>query len=132
MNRRTFISLSAVTATAIAVPYFYCRSRSTLEEILRYPPSLAESLDEKTLYEMGVGYRQLFPEENEPGRLKALLLQDEQGQPVSPEGRLPDIEDLLEQKTIRDFATGHTIIVNGWVLSRTEARQCALYSLSLS
>jgi hypothetical protein len=27
-----------------------------------------------------------------------------------------------------DFAEGHTVIVDGWLLSTTEARQCALYS----
>jgi hypothetical protein len=26
-----------------------------------------------------------------------------------------------------DFANGRTVIVNGWVLARTEARQCALF-----
>ena len=29
----------------------------------------------------------------------------------------------------RDFAEGRTVEVQGWVLSVTEARQCALYSL---
>jgi hypothetical protein len=29
----------------------------------------------------------------------------------------------------RDFDTGRTVLVNGWVLSATEARQCALFSL---
>ena len=29
-----------------------------------------------------------------------------------------------------DFEAGRTVLVSGWVLSQTEARQCALYSLS--
>ena len=28
-----------------------------------------------------------------------------------------------------DFAAGRTVVIDGWVLSVTEARQCALYSL---
>jgi hypothetical protein len=28
-----------------------------------------------------------------------------------------------------DFAHGRTVIVDGWILSVTEARQCALFSL---
>jgi hypothetical protein len=28
-----------------------------------------------------------------------------------------------------DFAAAHVVVVNGWVLSVTEARQCALYSV---
>ena len=29
-----------------------------------------------------------------------------------------------------DFANGRTVLVNGWVLAVTEARQCALFSLA--
>ena len=29
----------------------------------------------------------------------------------------------------RDFETGRTVLVNGWILSVNEARQCALFSL---
>jgi hypothetical protein len=29
----------------------------------------------------------------------------------------------------RDFAAGRTVMLDGWVLAVTEARQCALFSL---
>jgi hypothetical protein len=29
-----------------------------------------------------------------------------------------------------DFASGRTVVVDGWVLSAIEARQCALFSLA--
>ena len=29
-----------------------------------------------------------------------------------------------------DFDDGRTVVVDGWILSATEARQCALYSLT--
>jgi hypothetical protein len=28
-----------------------------------------------------------------------------------------------------DFEKGRTVVLNGWILSLTEARQCALFSL---
>jgi len=34
----------------------------------------------------------------------------------------------LEESIKNDFETGNTVIVDGWILSRTEARQCALLS----
>jgi hypothetical protein len=39
------------------------------------------------------------------------------------------IHNYLDQKVKQDFESGNTVLVKGWVLSVTEARQCALYSL---
>jgi hypothetical protein len=36
----------------------------------------------------------------------------------------------IDKKKKEDFAKSNTVIVKGWVLSRTEARQCALYTLT--
>lgn len=43
--------------------------------------------------------------------------------------------DLMDEVVLlikRDFSVGDVALVDGWVLSRTEARLCALTSLSLS
>jgi len=39
------------------------------------------------------------------------------------------IHEYFNTKTVEDFNTGQTVIINGWVLSRTEARQCALFAI---
>jgi F420-0:gamma-glutamyl ligase len=36
----------------------------------------------------------------------------------------------LAQRVQQDFVDGHVVHVDGWVLSLTEARQCALHSLT--
>lgn len=41
-------------------------------------------------------------------------------------GRTPSVAELINA----DFARGHTVIVDGWILAETEARQCALFSLA--
>jgi hypothetical protein len=38
----------------------------------------------------------------------------------------------LAEQIREDFAAGRIVVVSGWVLSETEARQCALHSLSPS
>jgi len=38
--------------------------------------------------------------------------------------RHPSIDDRIRD----DFGAGRTVVVDGWLLSVTEARQCALYS----
>ena len=57
--------------------------------------------------DIGEQYRRLVPDESDWMRLSG---------PISALVR-------------RDFETGRTVLVNGWVLSVTEARQCALFSL---
>lgn len=37
--------------------------------------------------------------------------------------------DSLADVIAEDFAAGHIVYLDGWVLSRTEARQAALYSI---
>jgi hypothetical protein len=39
------------------------------------------------------------------------------------------IHYYLDKKIQHDFETGNTVMVKGWVLAVTEARQCALFSL---
>lgn len=36
----------------------------------------------------------------------------------------------LDRVIREDYATGKVLTINGWVLSQTEARQCALYSFT--
>lgn len=47
--------------------------------------------------------------------------------------RDPDVlRTLIDGQRVRvDFVGGNVIVVNGWVLSRTEARQCALYAATV-
>ncbi len=52
--------------------------------------------------------------------------------PSSGTNRLQDarqLRTLLAQKREHDFRNGNIAIVDGWVLSRTEARACALVAL---
>ena len=36
----------------------------------------------------------------------------------------------IKERIKQDFAAGNTVIIRGWILSITEARQCALLSLT--
>ena len=40
-----------------------------------------------------------------------------------------DMRKLIDAQRTRDFATGDTVIIDGWILARTEARLCALTAL---
>lgn len=74
--------------------------------------------------QLGVHYRASTPSENSAGALRAAL--------SSGHGpRIPFVKSGSFDDQIRDdFATGRTVVVDGWVLSLTEARQAALFSLT--
>jgi hypothetical protein len=71
-----------------------------------------------------------IPVESKEDQLVDLLLIDETGKSISRSSDLSTINSLENQKIKHDFDTEKTIVVKGWVLSITEARQCALFSLA--
>lgn len=44
--------------------------------------------------------------------------------------RTGNLKTSISKQVKADFELGHTIQLNGWILSQTEAQQCALYSLT--
>lgn len=65
--------------------------------------------------EVAKAYLQLVPGENQPATLRALLAQ-----------RVEQDGSQLDQVIRADFARPDTVALNGWILSRTEARLSAL------
>ena len=72
--------------------------------------------DEAQILTIGAKYRETFSQENSRRKLSHLL------KPL--EGA--DIESIIRE----DFVAGRTVTVHGWILSLTEARQCAFASLN--
>lgn len=127
MKRKKFIYLSIGSAITIITPTLYCRNRNkTLNKALGQPEFLSSISDPKTLSEIGAAYINKHPAEKKEDQLTGLLLTDNTGHSIS---KTADLPLLLDQKITNDFKTGKTVVVSGWVLSVTEARQCALYSL---
>ena len=80
--------------------------------------------------EIGASYREKFNNENHEKQLINILLTDSTNKVVSVTSEEAVINSLLDQKIQKDFETGNTVIIKGWILSVTEARQCALFSLT--
>jgi len=122
MQRRTFIHLSTYTALALTLPFTEGCSPSP-ETIASRPFLFSQLADKKTIAEAGVAYRKQFPKENDKTILSNLLIGTNASQDKSA------IEKQLDDHVLDDFKTGKTVTTAGWVLSVTEARQCALYSI---
>ncbi len=98
------------------------------ESAHREPDTEAPDADELVdlVAPIGLAYRRLVPDEDDATRLEDLLPTMAGLDAASALEALPALAVEIEA----DFAEGRTIDVDGWVLSRTEARAAALISLS--
>lgn len=73
---------------------------------------------------IGASYRRLHAQEADPHVLRTLTL----SALASPAQRMPgsSLPSRLHERIRQEFQTGDTVLLEGWVLSRTEARLCAL------
>jgi len=131
MKRKTFIYLSVVGTVTIGIPSLSCHHRNeTLNKSLSQPKFLSHICDEKTLTEIGTEYNKQFSSGSTKDQLADLILTDSTGKPSSQTSNISFINSLVDQKIKQDFETGRTVVIKGWVLSVTEVRQCALFSLA--
>lgn len=130
MKRRTFIIALVSVGAATAVPIInHHRKHVLARDPLMRPNVLANFCDGGTIRDIGTLYRSEVPEENEENKLRELLLANEPGNTADTTDEKV-ICDMLDKKISDEFKNGKIVIEDGWVLSETEARQCALFSLS--
>lgn len=131
MKRRTFIYSTAVVGVATGLTLYYkWPKESKWEKLpLMYPYILSGFCDETTVKNIGLTYRNLVPAENSKEILTKILTSYFQSKQISFSDH-PAIANQLEMNVEKDFKEGKYLTVKGWIISETEARQCALLSLS--
>jgi hypothetical protein len=130
MKRRTFIIATVAAGTAIAVPVLYNRYKTAKwDKPLIHPAILSHFCDEEAIRKIGIDYRSKFPAENSEKQLIDLLLPGNAGKVASPTDNSIDGAQLIE-RIQEEFKASQVLTLNGWVVSVTEARQCALLSLT--
>jgi hypothetical protein len=121
MERRVFVKLSAFTALALAVPF--AEGCGHKNDTLTLPILFSHFADKKTISEAGLAYRKMFEKENSESALgQALSANKPTMDPVA-------LRSAVEKQIKQDFVAGNIVTVDGWILSVTEARQCALFSI---
>jgi len=128
MQRRTFIATATITAIGLPVAYYF-KKRISKGDPLTTAQMLSQFCDATALKEIGIAYRILVPTENEKQKLTDLVLAGASGKKVKA-SNWSEVEDLVAQKIHAEFLNKEVIIVKGWIISKTEARQCALFSLT--
>jgi hypothetical protein len=126
MDRRIFIKISWVGIGSLALPLLNGCSSEASEHDFTIPVFLSHIFDRETLASIGKSYRQMIHDESDKNKLMTKLLENSGLHNTSPSKTVRKyFADLIRE----DFEKGRTIIVEGWILSVTEARQCALFSL---
>ena len=123
MERRKFILDTTLAAALVTLPLGFYNCGNTKYDLPIYEPILLSNIwDVKTIVTVGQLYLKQHPKENTERKLVELLSMDismnEADYPLS-----------LTLKIEDDYKKGRTITIDGWILSTTEGRQCALFAL---
>ena len=116
MKRRRFVLLGLAGTAAVSLPLSYC---GTGNNTVR-PDFLLSLLGKAKTKEIGKSYVERFPSEADSKKLTALISAALNEQPGSP----------VNLRIQNEFRGGKILIINGWILSLTEARQSALFYLN--
>ncbi len=131
MKRRKFIWIGSAVVLAVAsVPaYKYYKKKSKFYNPLVTPNELSRFCNEAIIRDIGLSYRSMTPTENEKKKLTDLLLTGDDGKQTK-ESDNEAVFELIDKKVRKDFKEDKLRVIKGWVISTTEARQCALFSLT--
>jgi hypothetical protein len=125
MERRRFVKLSAFTALALTLPFAQSCSNGSTEMVVAQPLLFSHMVNVKAIKEAGLAYRKTHAAEDDKLKLSQLLLSDNDRDKLDKD----EIQALLDKQVTNDFKAGIIVMVKGWVMSLTEARQCALFSI---
>lgn len=131
MNRSKFIkvTLGATAAALLPALHYGCRHRITHNPVMR-PEVLASFCDEQAIRKIGQDYLStLDSSDAKRDALEARILAGYKN-PASHETDREAMMDWIEKKVQDDFRNEKTVVIDGWVISITEASQCALLSLN--
>lgn len=128
MRRDTFILLSTATAITVLLPLKSCSAKPNIENIIARPYSLTLIMSSTLINQIGKKYNELVLNEANKNVLLDKL-SDEKYLKKYTSSDITRIQNILKQKILKDYENDNTIILEGWILSKTEARQCALSAL---
>jgi hypothetical protein len=91
--------------------------------LLAEPEMLSYIWDNQAIEDIGKAYLQKFPAEDTKKSLVKFLSPE-----ISSDSN--HISEMLNKQIKEDFTNNRIAMLDGWLLSVTEARQCALFSLT--
>jgi flagellar basal body-associated protein FliL len=130
MKRRNFITLTTLATASVGISFLHCNSADKVYlKKIAIPLPLSQFIDETEIKSIGKMYADKHPDEYSIEHLEQQLQANKQGKKISTSANINEIYDAIRENMTNDFDSGNYVVMNGWVISITEARQCALYSL---
>ena len=126
MKRRDFIRMSGYATVYLGVPFVAGCSHKPVNAAIDKPQFLMHIMDKKSLTNIGKQYIVKMPNEDSSSKLQTLLTEKAE---ISGSTPAEAVHEYFDQRSIADFKENNTVILDGWVISVTEARQCALFSI---
>jgi hypothetical protein len=126
MKRKQFLLLGVAGIAAVAIPSaWYYLSDADYDPVLARPEDLSLIWEDEAIRDLGKKYRSMPMGES---RQRSLVSALEKVAGTNAKAAA----NALQQQIRKDFETGNTVLVDGWILSKTEARQCALFATTPS
>ena len=123
MERRRFLEL--IGGATVAAASVACGASRDLDQSALARPDLLDALGAERVRLLGARYRGMTPGERDAASLQSAIRRS-----LPWSARLTGTSaSSLARLVHEDFDAGRTVVVDGWILSATEARQCALVSL---
>ena len=119
INRRTSLEWAVLALVAVLSDACGLRDRGAAVRV-----GILAEMPEAALRAIGLAYRAAVPTEGSEAVLWHLISAGRANWSLAWH------ESPLDRVIREEFATGQTAVVDGWVLSLTEARICALLSLT--
>jgi len=117
MDRRNFLVAGITGAVVISLPSLHCNTDDAGEHAV----FLEACAGREQTMKIGKMYAEKYPVEADTRKLRNLI------NSVLPEkSNISAVRGIIEY----EFTSGKVVIVNGWILSLTEARQAALSFLN--
>ncbi len=130
MIRRSFLDKTAFAAAiVVAGGIVKWRVFSPKKLTLASPLMLSGFCDEATLRDLGRKYLAQVPGERSAKILFSRLAADGARRGADEPDENEGASEAASQAE-QDFRTKKILIIDGWIISQTEARQCALLALS--
>lgn len=125
IGRRSVLATATMVLLAGAMPALVRPARSAIRDSCDAVATLWS--DTGSACRVGRSYLAQVPEDADRDRLVAILFGEKGAHARMPAEAL---RARFARARQRDFEAGDTVIVDGWVLARTEARLCALTALA--
>ncbi|MEN8800046.1 MAG: hypothetical protein ABF293_12395 [Flavobacteriaceae bacterium] len=123
MKRRIFTQTLGKGIVLIGMSDFVLACAEKTSDTTSWKPEeLSKLCSREKLVSLGLTYRELSGENNRDTLIGLLS--------KNFSGNSEEQKKYLSALVSDDFRTDQTVLIDGWLLSRTEARQCAILSFS--